>query len=106
MHGIMFNIICYIFFSLAMVAVLVKYEKDFHQNIYPKPLAWIKFASALLLMFWCFFMVFYLIVDYDNIMASPLNVRLNFFEAITNGILPLYIIGSNFPENIYKIFRK
>ena len=106
MNGILLNIISYFIFSVAMVAVVVKYEADFHNKNNNRSVAWVKISSAILLMCWCFFMTFYLIVDYDVIMQSPLNVRLNFFEVITNTLLPVYIIASNFPNLLIRIFKK
>jgi hypothetical protein len=106
MDGIILNIISYFIFSMAMVAVVIKYEKDFHDPQKNRSLGWVKISSAILLMCWCFFMTMYLVVDYDVIMESPLNVRLNFFEAITNGLLPIYIVASNFPEVLIRFFKK
>ena len=45
---------------------------------------------------WNFFMVIYLIKDYDNIMSQPLNVRLNFFESITNYLLAFWLLSFKF----------
>lgn len=45
---------------------------------------------------WNIFMVFYLIIDYHNILKQPLNVRLNFFESITNYLLAIWLISFKF----------
>jgi hypothetical protein len=52
-----------------------------------------------LILMWNFFMVFYLIVDYDNILKQPLNIRLNFFETITNYLLAFWLISFKFFKN-------
>lgn len=106
MNGILLNIISYFIFSVAMVAVVIKYELDFHNKNNNRSVSWIKISSAMLLMVWCFFMTFYLTFEYDLIMQSPLNVRLNFFETITNTLLPIYIVASNFPNLLLRIFKK
>lgn len=48
------------------------------------------------IMFWNMFMVAYLIKDYNNILESPLNERLNFFETITNYLLAIWLISFKF----------
>ena len=56
------------------------------------------------IMFWNMFMVAYLIKDYDNIFLGPLNVRLNFFETITNFLLAIWLISFKFRKT--KINKK
>lgn len=48
------------------------------------------------LLFWNIFMVFYLIKDYDLITQGPLNIRLNFFETITNYLSAFWLISFKF----------
>jgi len=47
---------------------------------------------------WNFFMVVYLIKDYDNILSQPLNIRLNFFESITNYLLAFWLLSFKFKK--------
>jgi hypothetical protein len=51
------------------------------------------------IMFWNMFMVMYFIKDYNNIISGPLNVRLNFFETITNFLLAIWLISFKFRKN-------
>jgi uncharacterized membrane protein len=45
---------------------------------------------------WNMFMIVYLIKDYENILSQPLNVRLNFFESITNYLLGFWLLSFKF----------
>ena len=56
-------------------------------------------AINFVIMFWNMFMVAYLIKDYENIFSGPLNVRLNFFETITNFLLAIWLISFRFRKN-------
>ena len=49
-------------------------------------------------MFWNTFMVLYLIKDYDNIVNSPINERLNYYETITNLLLALWLLSFKFKK--------
>jgi hypothetical protein len=50
------------------------------------------------IMFWNVFMVFYFIKDYENIVGSPINERLNFFETVTNWLLAAWLISFRFTK--------
>jgi hypothetical protein len=52
------------------------------------------------ILFWNIFMVFYLVLDYENILKSPLNERLNFYETITNLLLAIWLISFKFKKYV------
>jgi hypothetical protein len=101
--GIVFNIICYFIMTVTMVVVSSKVQSG-AKCLKGVPYK-IKIGSSLALLCWAMFMTLYLVVDYPNIVASPLNVRLNFFESITNILLPMFLIGSYFSEDIIKLIK-
>jgi hypothetical protein len=49
-----------------------------------------------IIMFWNMFMVLYFIKDYDNILSQPLNIKLNFFESVTNYLLAFWLLSFKF----------
>lgn len=87
MDGIILNIIAYSLMSIGAYFAL-----DFSIKQGNKVTKVINF----IIMFWNMFMVFYLIRDYEAILQSPLNVRLNFFETITNFLLAFWLISFKF----------
>jgi hypothetical protein len=89
MNGIVLNICAYTLMCIGSYFAL-----DFSIKQGNKATKLINF----LILFWNTFMVFYLVVDYDNIMASPLNERLNFFETITNYLLAFWLISFKFTK--------
>lgn len=89
MNGITLNIIAYLFMCLGAYFAL-----DFSIKNGNRITKIINF----IILFWNIFMVFYLIKDYDLIMKSPLNVRLNFFETITNYLLAFWLISFRFTK--------
>ena len=84
MNGIILNIIAYIFMGIGAYFAL-----DFSIKNGNKITKVVNF----IILFWNFFMVFYLIKNYYVILQSPLNVRLNFFETITNFLLAFWLIS-------------
>ena len=84
------NIIAY-----GLMAIGAYFALDFSIKQGSKLTKVINFA----IMFWNMFMLAYFIKDYDNIMSSPLNVRLNFFETITNFLLAIWLISFKFRKN-------
>lgn len=89
MISIKLNIVANILLLIIMFYSAREHEKNLHYK--KESYAKLKLLSSLLLMFWALFMVFYLIIDYDNILAGPLNVRLNFYETIKSYLFPLYL---------------
>jgi hypothetical protein len=89
-NGIILNIIAYFFMCIGAYFAL-----DFSIKNGNKVTKFINF----IIFFWNLFMVFYLIKDYDLILKSPLNVRLNFFETITNFLLAGWLISFKFLKN-------
>jgi hypothetical protein len=87
MNGIILNIIAYGLMCIGSYIAL-----DFSIKQGNKITKIINF----IIMFWNIFMVFYLIKDYNLILKSPLNVRLNFFETITNFLLAFWLISFKF----------
>jgi hypothetical protein len=90
MNGIILNIIAYFLMGIGAFLAFnftLKYGTKFTQII-----------NYLILMWNCF-MVIYLISDYNNILSQPLNVRLNFFESITNYLLAFWLISFKFFKN-------
>jgi large-conductance mechanosensitive channel len=51
------------------------------------------------IMAWNVFMVMYFIKDYQSIVSSPLNERLNFFETATNWLLASWLISFRFAQH-------
>lgn len=105
MNGLHLNIIAYAVISIVMYLVSDKYTKEVEKTNNRKLLN-LKLSGSLLLMIWSMFMTFYLIVDFDNISKGPLNVRLNFFETLTNFILPYFIFVNTFAVEILNFFKK
>ena len=89
MNGITLNIIAYLFMCIGAYFAL-----DFSIKNGNKVTKVINF----IILFWNLFMVFYLIKDYDLILQSPLNIRLNFFETITNYLLAFWLISFKFTK--------
>jgi hypothetical protein len=85
-----------------MVLVNIKFEKQLfnantpHKIIIEK----LRLSGSILLMIWAMFMSFYLIIDFHHILAGPLNIRLNFFETITNFLFPYFVIMMALGDNI------
>jgi hypothetical protein len=103
MNGIDLNIIAYISMAIVMYMVSDKYTKENIKNISVK----LKLSGSLLLMIWAIFMSGYLIVDYSEIIKAPLNIRLNFFETVTNFLIPYFILVNSFSAEIIKfLFKK
>jgi hypothetical protein len=84
------NIIAYSFMALGAYFAL-----DFSIKHGNKATKIINFA----IMAWNIFMVLYFIKDYHNILSSPLNERLNFFETITNWLLASWLISFKFTKD-------
>ncbi len=84
MNGIILNIIAY-----GCMCVGAYFALDFSIKEGNKVTKVINF----IILFWNIFMVFYLIKDYYVILQSPLNVRLNLFETITNFLLAFWLIS-------------
>lgn len=89
MNGIILNTIAYILMSVGSYFALDFSIKQ--GNEYTK---FINFC----ILFWNIFMSFYLIVDYKDILSQPLNIRLNFFETITNYLLAFWLISFKFTK--------
>lgn len=102
MTGIILNITAYCFSSVIMYFVCDKFSKEVSRDATSYKL---KLSGALLLMVWCIFMTMYLVLDYDNIIKSPLNVRLNFFETITNMLIPVFMLTTVFSNEIIKTIK-
>lgn len=83
MNSVLLNISAYAFMTVVM-ALIFKLSTKHGGGI----LVFFNF----MLFAWSAFMAGYLIVDYQNIMSSPLNERLNFYETITNILLPGYML--------------
>lgn len=83
------NIIAYTFMALGAYFAL-----DFSIKHGNKATKIINFT----IMAWNVFMVMYFIKDYENIVAGPLNERLNFFETITNWLLASWLISFKFTQ--------
>jgi hypothetical protein len=84
------NIIAYAFMSLGAYFAL-----DFSIRHGNKVTKIINFV----IMAWNVFMVVYFIKDYENILSSALNVRLNFYETVTNWLLAAWLISFKFTSN-------
>jgi large-conductance mechanosensitive channel len=87
MNGITLNIIAYALMALGAYFAFgysIKQGTKITQTI-----------NYLILM-WNVFMVLYLITDYENILSQPLNIRLNFYETITNFLLAAWLISFKF----------
>jgi hypothetical protein len=89
MNGILLNICAYVLMAIGSFFAL-----DFSIKQGNKSTKLINF----LILFWNIFMVFYLVVDYKNILSQPLNERLNFFETITNYLLAIWLISFKFTK--------
>jgi hypothetical protein len=89
-NGIILNIIAYFFMCIGAY-----YALDFSIKQGNKVTRIINFC----ILFWNIFMVFYLVLDYDKILQSPLNERLNFFETITNFLLAFWLISFKLRKN-------
>lgn len=87
MNGIIFNICAY-----AAMTVGAYYSLEYSCKNGSKITHFLNYA----MMFWNMFMVLYLIKDYEAIVNSPLNVKLNFFESVTNWVLALWLISFKF----------
>jgi hypothetical protein len=81
------NIIAY-----GLMAIGAMYAMDFSIKQGNKFTKIINFV----IMFWNLFMFLYLIKDYDNIVNSPINARLNYFETITNLLLAFWLLSFKF----------
>jgi hypothetical protein len=102
MTGLIFNVIAYCLLSLIMILVSIKFEKQLYntKNSKKKEIEKLRLSGSILLMIWAMFMSFYLIIDFYNILNGPLNIRLNFFETITNFLFPFFIITMALGDNI------
>ncbi len=89
-NGIILNIIAYF-----LMCIGAYYALDFSIKQGNKITKVVNFC----ILFWNIFMVFYLVKDYEIILKSPLNERLNFFETITNFLLAFWLIS-------FKLTRK
>jgi hypothetical protein len=90
MNGIILNIIAYFLMAIGAFSAFnftLKYGTKFTQVI-----------NYLILM-WNLFMVIYFIVDYNNIISQPLNIRLNFYESITNYLVAFWLLSFKFFKN-------
>ena len=87
MDGIILNIIAYTGMALGSYFAL-----DYSVKNGSKITVFINYV----ILAWNFFMVIYLIKDYENILSQPLNVRLNFFESITNYLLAFWLLSFKF----------
>jgi hypothetical protein len=87
MNGIISNIIAYV-----LMAIGAFFAFEFSTKNGSKVTQIINY----LILMWNVFMVMYLIVDYDNILKQPLNIRLNFYESITNYLVALWLISFKF----------
>ena len=87
MNGIILNIIAYL-----LMAIGAYFAFDFSTKNGSKATQIINY----LILMWNVFMVLYLSIDYDNILSQPLNIRLNFFEVITNMLLAVWLISFKF----------
>jgi ABC-type branched-subunit amino acid transport system permease subunit len=81
MNTVLLNISAYAFMTVVMALIFKLSTK--HGGI----LVFLNF----MLFAWSAFMAGYLMVDYHNIISSPLNERLNFYETITNILWPLNV---------------
>jgi hypothetical protein len=88
--GIILNIIAY-----SLMCVGAYYALDFSIKQGNKITKVINFC----ILFWNIFMAFYLIKDYEIILKSPLNERLNFFETITNFLLAFWLISFRYTKD-------
>lgn len=84
MNGIILNIVAYCFMSLGAFFAL-----DFSIKFGNRFTRFINFCF----MAWNMFMVVYFIKEYDSILASPLNQRLNFFESTTNILIAVWLLS-------------
>jgi len=91
MISIYLNIIANVLLVISMFIIANKLSKEQHETKTKK--SGIKLISALFLMFWAMFMSFYLIIDFNNILSGPLNVRLNFYETIKSYIFLFYVVA-------------
>jgi hypothetical protein len=87
MNGIILNIIAY-----SLMAIGAYFAFDFSTKNGSKVTQIINY----LILMWNVFMVLYLSIEYDNILKQPLNIRLNFFETITNFLLAVWLISFKF----------
>ena len=87
MDGIVLNIIAY-----ACMALGAYFALDHSIKEGSKLTVFINYV----ILAWNMFMVVYLTKDYDNILSQPLNVRLNFFESITNYLLAFWLLSFKF----------
>ena len=87
MDGIVLNIIAYACMALGAYFALEHSIKDGSK---------VSVFINYIILAWNMFMVVYLIKDYENILSQPLNVRLNFFESITNYLLAFWLISFKF----------
>jgi hypothetical protein len=87
MNGIILNIVAY-----GLMAIGAYFAFEFSTKNGSKLTQIINY----LILMWNVFMVLYLSVDYDNILKQPLNIRLNFFETITNFLLAVWLISFKF----------
>jgi hypothetical protein len=84
MNGIILNIIAYL-----LLAIGAYFAFEFSTKNGSKATQIINY----LILMWNVFMVMYFITDYHNILSQPLNIRLNFFEVITNLLLAFWLIS-------------
>lgn len=82
MNIIILNILAYIFMTTVLGFVLIHSSKKG---------GWLVFVNFLFFA-WACFMVFYLIADYSQILALPMNKKLTFFETITNYLAPSAVL--------------
>jgi len=87
MDGIILNIVAYL-----LMAIGAYYAFAFSTKNGSKVTQVINY----LILMWNVFMVLYLAIDYEKILTQPLNIRLNFFETITNFLLAFWLISFKF----------
>jgi hypothetical protein len=90
MNGIILNIVAYFVLCIVTLVLAIRLNavEIQEKNMKFKGLF---LGASLVLMAWAMFMFCYLVTDYTNIVNGPLNVRLNFYETITNFIFPVYL---------------
>jgi hypothetical protein len=93
MDGISINIIAYL---LMTVGAYLAFDFSMKNGI--------KFTQIInyLIFLWNVLMLLYLIIDHENIVKGPLNIRLNFFETITNYLVAFWLISFRFASKKVK----
>lgn len=87
MNGIIFNTLAY-----AAMTVGAYYSLEYSCKNGSKITHFLNY----ILIFWVLFVTLYLIKDYDVIINSPINIKLNFFESVTNIILASWLVSFKF----------